>query len=77
MTSKQKLEYLYTMGERFPNKEDNPFKWNRWLGFIQGAMWALDVIEVDELKKFNKEGLKHSLFIMFIKIKNLLYPKNL
>src|SRR5260370_41015983 len=25
----------------------------RWLGFIQGAMWVLDVSSIDELKRMN------------------------
>jgi len=29
-------------------------KANRWLGFVQGALWALDVCTIDEMREDNK-----------------------
>ena len=55
---KKKLLYLRAMESRFPIKEDNPHKYNRWLGFVQGALWIADLISLDELKHITKGKVK-------------------
>ena len=57
MNIDKNLEYLRDMVGRFPIKEDNPYKWNRWLGFVQGALWAMNFNTVEVLKNENKGGL--------------------
>jgi hypothetical protein len=44
-----------------PNKTDNPFKWNRWLGFIQGVCFTEGLLTLDEMKKANKVSLNNGL----------------
>ncbi len=58
---RNQLDHLLYMTNNMPIKEDNPFKWNRWLGFIQGAMWDMDIFTIDELKFYNKNGLQSAL----------------
>lgn len=35
-------------------KDGRKEKANRWLGFIQGALWALDVYTIEEMKNHNR-----------------------
>lgn len=57
----QVKKHLKGMILRMPNREDNPFKWNRWLGFMQGVVWMLGKRSIDELKQANKESLNAGL----------------
>ena len=41
-----------------PVKEDDPHKWNRWLGFIQGQLVALNLTSIRACKEENKSSLK-------------------
>ena len=36
-------------------KENQQEKANRWLGFIQGVLWAMEIYTVDEMREHNRE----------------------
>lgn len=49
------------------NMDDYPFdKINRWLGFVQGVLCAVDIIDVDEERNFTRP-LLHSIHDVPIK----------
>ena len=35
-------------------EEGRKEKANRWLGFLQGALWQLNLVDIDQLKGMNK-----------------------
>jgi hypothetical protein len=37
-------------------KEDRLEKVNRWLGFIQGVLWAQSIYTIENLKEDNRNG---------------------
>lgn len=49
------LQHIQGMGERACKLVDEGRieKAMRWLGFMQGALWALGVVDLDTLKKMN------------------------
>jgi len=36
-------------------KEGRKEKANRWLGFVQGVLWANDVYEIEDMKEHNRQ----------------------
>ncbi len=58
-TEDMQLRHLLWMYYNMPQREDNPFKWNRWLGFIQGALWALRLLTITQCKDENKKSLNN------------------
>ena len=61
MDRKTLYRHVLWMLKNMPNKEDNPFKWNRWLGFLQGICFMDDLLSIKELKFLNKQGLNSAL----------------
>lgn len=49
------LQHLWTMLPKMEEMEDVE-KLMRWLGFIQGVLWAKQVYTLEALKKHNKYG---------------------
>jgi hypothetical protein len=41
---------------------EKPDKFNRWLGFIQGSMWALGVREIEQMKADNRVSSQNGLW---------------
>jgi hypothetical protein len=62
MKKEKALAHLLWMCHNMPNKEDNPFKWNRWLGYIQGQLVLLELISLSACKDLNKQSLYESGF---------------
>lgn len=56
-TEDMSLRHLLWMCHNMPHKEDNPYKWNRWLGFIQGQMVAMRLMTIKQCKEANKRTL--------------------
>lgn len=47
------------MLENFPIEYDIPVsmgKHDRWLGFVQGALWAMDIKDIDTFRKDVTDG---------------------
>ena len=61
MKEKEILEHLKDMFERMPSQLDNPYKFNRWLGFVQGCLYSINYYAVEDLKTHNKKGLRYAL----------------
>lgn len=57
MDREKLYRHILWMLRNMPNKEDNPFKWNRWLGFLQGVCFNEGHLSIKELKILNKLGL--------------------
>jgi hypothetical protein len=49
------LLYMLWMIPQFI-KEGRKEKANRWLGFVQGVLWANDVYEIEDVKEHNKSN---------------------
>ncbi len=52
--------HVIYMLDRIPEfiEDGRKEKANRWLGFIQGALWAQDVYTIEEMKGHNKPDEK-------------------
>lgn len=55
----KKLDYLVGMLEKLP--EDSGIsvaegKRDRWIGFIQGALWSMNLGEIDQFREDIREG---------------------
>lgn len=61
MKKTEKIDYLIDMAGRFPNMDSDPDKWNRWLGFLQGALWALDLKTIAAMREENRHDLTAAL----------------
>jgi len=50
------LHHVQWMVSQVPNflKEGRKEKANRWLGFIQGVLWAKKIYTIDEMKEHNR-----------------------
>ena len=57
MDMKKLYRHILWMLRNMPNKEDNPRKWNRWLGFLQGLCFNEGLLSIAELKLANKSSL--------------------
>ena len=57
----QVLSHLLWMCANMPNREDNPYKWNRWLGFIQGCCVSYGLANIETMKNANKISLDSGL----------------
>ena len=47
------------MSKHWDNMSDEkktPDKYNRWLGFMQGVLWAFEIKTIDEMRKEVREG---------------------
>lgn len=49
------LVYLQDMIPRFPHIKTNREKAMRWLCFMQGVFWSLDIYTVEEMGKHNSD----------------------
>ena len=49
----KQLQYLQNMIPRFPDVIKEREKAMRWLCFMQGVFWSLDIYSVDELREHN------------------------
>jgi hypothetical protein len=66
---KEKIEYLKWMLENLPQESEislNDGKRDRWIGFIQGVLWCLNINNIDELRNETRSGnavnhIKHTL----------------
>ena len=47
------MEWMTTQVPQFI-KDGRKEKANRWLGFIQGALWAKRIYTIDEMKEHNR-----------------------
>jgi hypothetical protein len=49
-------KHLLYMVWRIPQfiKDGRKEKANRWLGFVQGALWAKDIYTIEEMKEHNR-----------------------
>ncbi len=65
-------EHIKSMIEQMPSRIDNPYKWNRWLGFMQGCLYCIGWRTIEQMKKDNKGGLASALSI----IKKRLFPQS-
>jgi hypothetical protein len=55
MPEGERKQHLVWMLEEIINMPDDKFeKANRWLGFVQGAMWSLGLRSVDEMRNDNR-----------------------
>ena len=63
MTDKEEelLEHIVYMLGHMPDRLDNPYKWNRWLGYIQGQLVALELTSLQSCKAANKVSLMYGL----------------
>lgn len=52
------LKYVFDMTERMP---EDPAKFDRWLGFIQGVIWAYKLRTVDEMREDNRISSQNGL----------------
>jgi len=48
-----KIQYLKWMIDNLPEEPD---KRNRWIGFIQGALWSLNLVDINELRDETRKG---------------------
>ncbi|MCK5020904.1 MAG: hypothetical protein KAS32_28040 [Candidatus Peribacteraceae bacterium] len=51
-----KLKHLKWMLDNMPDEKETPDKYNRWLGFMQGVLWAFEIKTIDEMREEVKEG---------------------
>jgi len=49
LTELQKFEHLLYMLDKIIEQDDIE-KSNRWIGFIQGVLWSLDVFSIEDLR---------------------------
>jgi len=56
----EKLKYLHWMMDNLPYRTIplSDGKHDRWVGFIQGVLWSLDIKSIDELRSETREN-KH------------------
>ena len=52
-TKAEAMEHLKSMIERLPDEATRPLKFNRWLGFMQGVLWTLELRQLRNLKLDN------------------------
>ena len=52
--SEEKLNHIAWMCNAII-KQDNIDKMNRWLGFIQGILWANNIFKIDEMRNHNRD----------------------
>lgn len=57
-TAYKQLQYLKNMIPRFPGVLEEREKAMRWLCFMQGVLWSLDIYTVEDLKKHNAEPVQ-------------------
>lgn len=50
------LLWMCTKGKEFVNRGDIE-KASRWLGFIQGCLWSLGVVSINDLRYVNKPNV--------------------
>lgn len=50
------LDHVAWMLENMPSYETDHLKWQRWLGFIQGVLWAKRIYNLNELRKHTREA---------------------
>ncbi len=52
-TYKERVNHLFWMCMQLDDITDNPGKFFRWLGFIQGALWQFNLRSIDEMRVDN------------------------
>ncbi len=51
------------MLENWPLEEGvmlNDGKFDRWLGFVQGALWAMDIKDIDTFRDDTRQGINNA-----------------
>jgi len=70
MNEKTLIRHLIWMCRNMPNREDNPYKWNRWLGFVQGGCVSLGMASIEQFMAVNKRSLNEGLTFAATQIRN-------
>ena len=50
LTTREKMQHIVAMLQSILIEKDSD-KMNRWLGFVQGVLWAYDYCSIDDLRK--------------------------
>ena len=62
MINKDKiLRHLLYMTNNMPNKQEDLYKWNRWLGYIQGQVVVLGLTSLGDCIEVNRGSVESGL----------------
>lgn len=62
------LAHLSTMPDKMAGMVDDPEKLMRWLGFMQGVLFAAEVFSLDDLRHHNKYGYRPASTALYRRI---------